>query len=82
MYYKNMADLRRHHQLTQAEAGARIGVSKQKWGDYERAYIFPSAKHLGAISREFGVGFGARCPEADEVPRLYFFDRIEDLAGA
>jgi len=58
--YLNMArytikEYRQHLGLTQEQAGARLGVSKQAWGQWETGASLPTATTLTRIMEAFEV---------------------------
>ncbi len=53
----NLKALRAIHGMTQAEAGASIGVSDDVWGRWERGESFPDVPKIQAIENKFNVSY-------------------------
>lgn len=49
--------LRAKYDLTQAEAGKRVGVSGDVWHNWEKAKTFPNIPQLKKIEQEFNVTY-------------------------
>ena len=49
--------LRAKHDLTQAEAGKKVGVSADVWHNWEKAKTFPNILQLQRIEKEFDVTY-------------------------
>ncbi len=49
--------LRAKHDLTQAEAGKKVGVSADVWHNWEKAKTFPNIPQLQRIEKEFDVTY-------------------------
>ena len=49
--------LRAKHDLTQAEAGAKVGVSADVWHNWEKGKTFPSIPQLQRIEKEYNVTY-------------------------
>lgn len=53
----NLKALRSLDNLTQAEAGAKVGVSEDVWGRWERGQQFPDVLQIQAIEQAFDVSY-------------------------
>jgi len=53
----SLADARRRAKLTQKEAAARIGISVDTLGNYERGKKFPDIPRLKRIEAVYGVTY-------------------------
>ena len=53
----NLKALRALYGLTQAEAGAKVGVSDDVWGRWERGESFPDVPKIQAIEESFNVSY-------------------------
>lgn len=49
--------LRAKYDLTQAQAGAKVGVSADVWHNWEKAKTFPNIPQLKRIEKEFNVTY-------------------------
>ncbi|EGQ0356639.1 helix-turn-helix transcriptional regulator [Staphylococcus pseudintermedius] len=49
--------LRAKYDLTQSEAGKRVGVSGDVWHNWEKAKTFPNAPQLQKIEKAFDVTY-------------------------
>ena len=49
--------LRAKYDLTQAQAGKKVGVSADVWHNWEKAKTFPNIPQLQKIEREFNVTY-------------------------
>lgn len=49
--------LRAKYDLTQAQAGKRVGVSGDVWHNWEKAKTFPNIPQLKRIEEEFNVTY-------------------------
>ncbi|MGV3043473.1 helix-turn-helix transcriptional regulator [Staphylococcus rostri] len=49
--------LRAKYELTQAQAGAKVGVSADVWHNWEKAKTFPNVPQLQKIEKEFDVTY-------------------------
>ncbi|QIN27804.1 helix-turn-helix domain-containing protein (plasmid) [Staphylococcus chromogenes] len=49
--------LRAKYDLTQAQAGKKVGVSADVWHNWEKAKTFPNIPQLQRIEREFNVTY-------------------------
>ncbi|UJS28453.1 helix-turn-helix transcriptional regulator [Macrococcoides canis] len=49
--------LRAKYDLTQAQAGKRVGVSGDVWHNWEKAKTFPNIPQLKRIEEEFDVTY-------------------------
>lgn len=49
--------LRLINDLTQKEAGEKVGVSENTWFNWENARSFPNVPQLKRIEKEFGVTY-------------------------
>lgn len=45
---------RRQHELSQAEAAARMGVARRTWHQWERAIVIPGPDHMAALHKLTG----------------------------
>lgn len=49
--------LRAKYDLTQAQAGKKVGVSSDVWHNWEKAKTFPNIPQLQKIEEEFNVTY-------------------------
>ncbi|MCO4348503.1 helix-turn-helix transcriptional regulator [Staphylococcus agnetis] len=49
--------LRAKYDLTQAQAGAKVGFSADVWHNWEKAKTFPNIPQLQKIEKEFNVTY-------------------------
>lgn len=49
--------LRAKYDLTQAQAGQKVGVSADVWHNWEKAKTFPNIPQLQKIEKEFNVTY-------------------------
>lgn len=49
--------LRAKYELTQAQAGEKVGVSADVWHNWEKAKTFPNIPQLQKIEKEFNVTY-------------------------
>lgn len=49
--------LRAKYDLTQAQAGKKVGVSADVWHNWEKAKTFPNIPQLQRIEKEFNVTY-------------------------
>ncbi|KAA8442677.1 helix-turn-helix transcriptional regulator [Weissella paramesenteroides] len=49
--------LRVNRELTQKQAGDKVGVSTDTWSSWEHAKTFPDVKQLQTIEKEFDVHY-------------------------
>ncbi|BEV55397.1 hypothetical protein V305_02237 [Staphylococcus aureus H47224] len=49
--------LRAKYDLTQAKAGAKVGVSSDVWHNWEKGKTFPNVPQLKKIEEEFDISY-------------------------
>lgn len=49
--------LRAKYDLTQRQAGSRVGVSADVWHNWEKAKTFPNVLQIEKLEREFNVAY-------------------------
>lgn len=67
----NLRALRSNRFLTQAQAGALVGVSADVWGNWEREVSYPDVPKIEAIEKAFNVSYND----------IIFFNRHTVLNG-